>query len=214
MRLTLNTMSALAQAEYLHQQRSIDNRRHRWWVALPGQLIMTMSIFSVALIFMLILGEALGVLHLRAIPANFQITVLIILIVIPGFTLLPTVLVLHFALMLRTLLWTANSVPREKVTGTWDLLLLTGTSGSNIVYNKWWATVRRAFPSYVRLALMRAAVVLWFLEWTRLRVDFYPTILVEFNNYIPTNALALLALLGVIFGFTFLNLLTTGKSVV
>jgi hypothetical protein len=209
MRLTLNTMPAVAQAEYLHQQRSIDNRRHRWWVILPGQVMLVLSIFCVSFIFMILAGETLGLFKMSAIPASFRPIVFILWVVLPGFTVLPTAFVMHFGLMMRTLLWTANSVPREKVTGTWDLLLLTGTSGSSIVYNKWWATVRRAFPAYLRLAALRAGVVMWFLQWTRMYVNFHPELIVEFNNTSPLHPLALTALIAVIFGFTLLNLLVT-----
>jgi hypothetical protein len=209
MRLAVNRMPALAQAEYLHQQRSIENRRRRWWVVLPGRLWMLLSIFAVSFIFMVVLGEGLGLFKLRAIPVQFRPIAFVLWIIIPGFALFPTAFVMHFGLLLRTLLWTANSVPREKVSGTWDLLLLTGVSGSAIVYNKWWATVRRAFPAYVYLAVLRAGVLFWIIEWTRLRVEFYPALAMEFNEYNLYPFSRLIGVLVVIFIFTLLNLPVT-----
>jgi hypothetical protein len=67
----------------------------------------------------------------------------------------------HFGLMLKTLHRSAAAITREKRDSErWESLLLTGISGREIVFGKWWATVQTMWRSYLFLAFLRAAAVL------------------------------------------------------
>lgn len=211
MRLTLKERwTPISQAEYLHQRRSMEARRSRWWVALPRKVLMTLSVFAAAFIFILTGGTSLGILVLNYMPPDMALLAFVVWVLIPGFALLPMTLLTHFGLMMRTLLHTSNSIPREKVGGTWDLLLLTGTSAREIVLSKWRATIKQVLPSYMRLALLRMAVILWVFEWERVRLSFYPTLDFSFNEYYtPPHPLLPILSLGLITMFTLVNALIT-----
>ena len=77
---------------------------------------------------------------------------------------LPTLLVLfaffyHFYLMFQTIALTANSIAREKEAQTWEMLVLTGINARQIVRGKWWASIQRQLPAYLRLGMLRAGAM-------------------------------------------------------
>ncbi|MFN8375711.1 MAG: hypothetical protein U0694_22925 [Anaerolineae bacterium] len=212
MRLALTGhWTPIAQAEYTHQTRSIAGRRSRWWITLLRRGWLALSVFAVVSIFLITLSASLGLFMSPQVPAEVVPLAFVVWILIPGLALFPTTVVLHFGLMLRTLLWAANSIPREKLSGTWDLLLLTGTPAREIVQSKWWATVRRAFPSYNRLVLLRFACVLWIIEWSRISLSVYPRLSFSLIRDDTSTIHPLLLLLGllVMFLLTNANLLVT-----
>lgn len=93
---------------------------------------------------------------------DFAATVLVWLLgVLPALILIPHVLVTHFSVLFRAMARAANSITREKQSGTWELLLLTGVSTRQIINGKWWATMRSMLPQIIVLALLRSAVILW-----------------------------------------------------
>lgn len=71
-------------------------------------------------------------------------------------------LLYHFGLMLSTLYLAANSIAREKHSRTWDMLILTSMDARQIVWGKWAAVVRRQFPAYLALSVLRIGAVVWY----------------------------------------------------
>lgn len=67
----------------------------------------------------------------------------------------------NFALCGQALLLAANTLARERQTGTWDLLILTEQSARQIVGGKWRATVRYVVETHAELILLRVAATLW-----------------------------------------------------
>lgn len=92
--------------------------------------------------------------------------------IVPMVILAPFVLLSHFGLLFRTMARAANSISREKESGTWELLLLSGLPARRIIGGKWWATLRGLAPQYARHILMRTALVIWLvLDATRVLSD-------------------------------------------
>lgn len=202
-------------AEQLYQERALSRRRSRWWWAIPRQVFLTLAWFSTAFVIVAQFGSGLRLFTLYEIPNTPAIQILSFLcwILLPALTLLPTTVMLHFGLQLRTLLWTSNSITREKTTGTWDLLLLSGVDARRIVRGKWLATVRRSLPAYLRLSLLRWAVIVWVIEFSRLQIDFSFLSggrVIDFNGYYEPFSIWLVLMIGAfVLAFTLVNLLFT-----
>jgi len=81
-----------------------------------------------------------------------------------GFLLLPwfgIVIGWYFLLMAQTLGQASRSITREKMSNTWDLLVLTGFGPARFVWGKWWGVVRRQLSAYIRLFLLSLGGVSW-----------------------------------------------------
>ncbi|NWF71102.1 MAG: hypothetical protein HXY40_18620 [Chloroflexi bacterium] len=180
--MTAYVRHPITAAEILYQERSIAMRGGwrlwRWlkraWLAL--------SVFSVLFFALLRLSALFFPLHLDSLAPEVMPLAFVLWLLLPGFVLLPTVTLLHFGLLLRTLLWAGSSIAREKQNGTWELLLLTGVPARTLVLGKWWATVRRAFPAYVRLWLLRGGLLLWLLELRWMNLSLSPRFSMTFNS--------------------------------
>jgi hypothetical protein len=61
----------------------------------------------------------------------------------------------HFRILFQTVVLSANSISREKQSGNWDLLILTGLDAQTLIRSKWTATIRQQWRRYVRLGVMR-----------------------------------------------------------
>jgi hypothetical protein len=141
----------IARAELVYQTRSRPQGRRWKRVATRITLIVALTLACI-----LAGGEFAGVLLYRdPDPISRAFGILNILPVATAF-------ILHFVLMIQTLSLSANSVAREKQANNWDMLVLTGVDARQIIQGKWWATVRRMWPSYVFLSVLRAAVIIWF----------------------------------------------------
>jgi hypothetical protein len=68
---------------------------------------------------------------------------------------------LHIILMLQTATSAVNSISRERLHGTWDILLLTGMDARRIVLGKWWATLRHMSRRLLLLTLLRAGLAVF-----------------------------------------------------
>jgi hypothetical protein len=141
----------IARAELVYQTRSRPQVRRWKRVATRITLIAALTLACI-----LAGGEFAGVVLYRdPDPISRAFGVLNILPVATAF-------ILHFVLMIQTLSLSANSVAREKQANNWDMLVLTGIDARQIIRGKWWATVRRMWPSYAFLGVLRAAVIIWF----------------------------------------------------
>jgi hypothetical protein len=195
-----HTSNPITRAELNYQARSVPQGRR--WQRFVGRLTL---ILSFVLAFILAGGEFAGALLYRdPEPINRFIGVGAMLPF--GF-----VLFLHFALMFRTLSLSANSIAREKQANNWDILVMTGINARQIIRGKWWATVRGMWRAYLLLAVLRAAVIIWYGAYMS-RTSTYGLVYF-YQNYSPTpitiQAPTLLHFLGAalaVFAFTMVNL--------
>jgi hypothetical protein len=170
----------------LYYQRRANQKRQRWRLE---------PVFYGLLSGFAIFGFALGVwVIIEQVRFSFSIPTLHFYYLF--------VLYLHFGLMLRTLRLASNSVTREKHNPyRWEALVLTGVSGRNIVYGKWWAIVRRMWRNYLFLAFLRTCVVLTI---TTVGLGSVPYDLTYYNRSHTSNPL--IVLIGVL-GLTALTML-------
>lgn len=63
--------------------------------------------------------------------------------------------IMHLVFLFQTLGLAGNSITRERQNGTWEPLLLTGMDTKQIIQGKWWATVRRQWRNYLKLAVLQ-----------------------------------------------------------
>ena len=59
----------------------------------------------------------------------------------------------HIIVGLRTLLLASDSISRERRSGAWDTLILTGIDARQIVWGKWWVVVRYVWKDHALMAL-------------------------------------------------------------
>lgn len=115
------------------------------------------------------------------------------------FTLVAAVL-MHLFLLMQTLVRAATSIAREKQAGTWEDLLMTGTTARRLVIGKWWATLRGLFNGYLLLIPLRTGVVVWLgAVFDRSQM----MNIVSVRDVVAPTAWAFLATFGVIALFTF-----------
>jgi ABC-type transport system involved in multi-copper enzyme maturation permease subunit len=207
--------SPVMQAELTYQQRSSAVRRPRRllrrFLAWPWKLLLALAIMSAVILLVVEPFSAAIGYDFASLPAEMHLLASIVLFFIPVVSLIPLTLLIHFRTQLRTLAFASNTISREKRGGTWDILLLTPVSARQIVRGKWWATVRHVWREYLLLALLRAGSILWVtLEAGRYVMYSYPTYRIEIRpHYYEPHPLYMLLGLGLIVGFTLLNVLYT-----
>lgn len=81
---------------------------------------------------------------------------------------------LYMVVTLVTLGLAAQSITREKQGKTWDMLLLTGVDARQIIYGKWWATVRVMWKDHALLYLLRLGMIAWLVQVTNQEFFFRP----------------------------------------
>lgn len=193
--------NAIMRAERSHQGLAITTQR-RWRRYVQRVVIWFMLTIGMILFW----GEVAGALTKRdASPIGQKLGVLTIVFI-------AYVVIWHFSLMFRTLALAANSITREKQSGSWDLLVLTGVDAQQIVRGKWWATIQQQFPHYVWLGVFRAcAAVYWMAANSRLMYGmiyspYYSAMSIEILLPAP---LGILVAGLIVFGFTIVNLFFT-----
>jgi hypothetical protein len=113
---------------------------------------------------------------------------------------------LHFMFVLRTLHLSSSAISRERrYSERWESLLLTGVSGREIVFGKWWATVRTMWRDYLLLGVLRAAILTTI---STVALGFTPYAYSRYNATHANISTIIVASLMVI-AFTFMNLLYT-----
>jgi hypothetical protein len=65
----------------------------------------------------------------------------------------------HFRILFQTVVLSTNSISREKQSGNWDLLILTGLDAQTLIRSKWSATVRQQWQRSLRLGILRGLAV-------------------------------------------------------
>ena len=141
-------------AELKYQRGVISGSRSGWvWIALA--VVMLVPALLAALV--LIVAD-LGQIDLAALFAPPALNAL-------GNIGLTSLVIMNFALYavvtLVTLALAARSISREHNSGTWDNLLLTNMTARQIVYGKWWATLRALLGDHLLVLFLRLGFVAW-----------------------------------------------------
>jgi hypothetical protein len=134
--------------EYNHQMRQQATGWRGQVRAFLDGILVVMAAFAI----LLCLTDTFG-LDRTSRPAQVVNTAMLIFVVF--------VVVQHFVTMLRTLALSSNSIVRERERQSWDLLVLTGIDGREVVRGKWAATVQRQWKYYLFLGMLRAGAAIW-----------------------------------------------------
>ncbi len=139
--------SPIARAE-LRYQRHAAGKLRRW-----QRIFLRLGYgFLVTLSAILYFGQLAGSLLRR--DSNPIFAALAPYVVI----LMVVTLATHVWLLLRTMMTACNSIAHEKMSGTWDVLILTGIDARQIVFGKWWATMRFTAREFWLLLPLRVAM--------------------------------------------------------
>lgn len=68
---------------------------------------------------------------------------------------------LYLVVTLITVGLSANSITRERLNKTWDILLLTRVDARQLVLGKWWASLLSLWGDQVLVAILRLGVIGW-----------------------------------------------------
>jgi hypothetical protein len=143
-------LNNIARAEMQYQARML--RQRRGWRAWLGRRMVDAAL--IVALFLALLSAVAALLRVNTQP--FYEAVPLLLIFPPMVAVM-----LHFGLIIRALAFSSNSIARERQQDSWDLLVLTGVDARQVVMGKWAATVRSLWPSFIRLGLLRACIVLF-----------------------------------------------------
>lgn len=144
-------------AELKHQQHVMaTSRSGRFWIALAMLLLIPAFLSSALFLF----GAVTGI-DISGFVGD-----------IGGYNLAIHLIIMNVALYavvtLITMGLAANSIGREQSGHTWESLLLTTMDARQIIWGKWWATVRSLWGDHIMVGLLRIGLVAWAaIEWTR-----------------------------------------------
>lgn len=142
-------------AEFHHQERAAEWRKWRRWPPLFALGLGVAALSSIGLLLAPALAPALGVPadELNGLLRGWFGTITILLAAL--------IMIHHLSFATAAVQLASTSIAREKRGLTWESLLLTGVDARQIVYGKWWATLRTLWQVYRPLLLLRFAVALW-----------------------------------------------------
>jgi hypothetical protein len=144
-------------AELKHQQHVMTTSRSgRFWIALAMLLLIPAFLSSGLFLF----GAVTGIDISGFIGS------------IGGYNLVIHLIIMNVALYavvtLITMGLASNSIGREQTGHTWESLLLTTMDARQIIWGKWWATVRSLWGDHIMVGLLRIGLVAWgAIEWSR-----------------------------------------------
>ena len=152
----------VTQAEAQYQGRIMENTRAGTiWVGLAYLMTYPALLISVVIY--------LGTLASQIIPGAVVLTLDATSLSIATLTLIFLIamnIALYVVVTLVTLGLSINSINREKQGKTWDTLLLTGVDARQLVWGKWWATVRTFWKDYVLVGMLRLGMIAWLIAVT------------------------------------------------
>jgi hypothetical protein len=193
---TFSPSNVFTQAELTHQQRTMPGpRRWRRWINRTLTAVVVLSAFFY--LTKTVLSIQIGRSSIRLYEFGQELEVYLLPFAVAW------VCILHFRYMFHTLALSANSIARERQSGTWELLALTGADAGQIVVGKWWAVVRYMGRRYLLLGFMRAVLLLWLVAALNGPYMYY-----GYSTSILTPASDILRALGIIFTLGFVILAT------
>jgi len=152
----------VTQAEAQYQGRIMENTRAgSVWVGLAYLMTYPALLLSVMMY--------LGTLASQIIPGSIVVTFdqnnIAYVTLIPIYMIAMSIS-LYVVVMLVTFGLSINSISREKQSKTWEALLLTGVDARQLVWGKWWATVRTLWKDYALVWLLRLGMIVWLIVVT------------------------------------------------
>lgn len=149
------TAHIVAQMEYRHQLYVISaSRSGRIWIVLALVMLIPALIGSLVFLVSALIAPFATINLLRPeINAGLAYSAFLLLIVMNVAS--------YLVVQLITVGLGANSIRREKQGRTWESLLLTNVDARQIVWGKWWATVRALWDDQLMVALLRFGLAAW-----------------------------------------------------
>jgi ABC-type transport system involved in multi-copper enzyme maturation permease subunit len=166
LRPALFTNNIIAKAEFRHQRYVLENSRSGWgWILLATVMLLPGILISFVMFGLAASGNSVAVL--LDIPQDRVSFATILLAILqdrtPASLSLLSMIVMNIALYFVVILVTvglaANSITREKLKRTWDVLLLTNVDADRLVLGKWWASLRAMMGDHLMLAILRIGAV-------------------------------------------------------
>lgn len=146
----LSLHNPVARVEHEHLRRAMPARHPALKRVLMGAvaifLLVPMSVFF----FCLDWAAGQNPVIPYPIPAGMQRVAILLAV---------ATLVIHFRVLFKTSVIASNTVLREKLSGTWETLILTDVGARQLVLGKWWAVVCMVWKNYALLAILRAGAV-------------------------------------------------------
>jgi len=150
--------NVVSRAEFRHQRYVIQTSRSGWpWIVLAVILLAPGLITSLVLLGFAFTGNDPA--DIFAAPNSPGFDLLNGLASLGSVSLITMNIALYLVVMLITLGLAANSINREKVKRTWEVLLLTNIDARQLVWGKWWASMRALWGDHTMLAILRLGLV-------------------------------------------------------
>ncbi len=147
----------IEQAEFAHLQRS-NSGHHGHWVFKFFYIAFAFSVLITAIVPMITGRSVAGPFFS---PRSRMVNPAQTLLLAVDLILMALIVGTQIVLIVQALLITSDAVARERHNNTWDLLLMAGHGGGQIISGKWWAAQGYLFQSHRTLIFLRAGAVLW-----------------------------------------------------
>lgn len=147
----ISLSNPVAQVEHTHLNRALPVRRPLFerGMVLINTLLITWAVGMILAVVIHVASSTQS--NMYRIPSGMQQMVIWLAVI---------TLIGHFRTIFRTSVIASDTVLREKMSGTWETLILTDVGTRQLVLGKWWAVVCMVWRSYALLALLRTAAVL------------------------------------------------------
>ncbi|MBZ0293348.1 MAG: hypothetical protein K8L99_12345 [Anaerolineae bacterium] len=150
----LSQQNPVLRAELKHQQYVMNNSRSGpLWIGIALVMLVPAMLYSLVLLYFALTGlNPLGLLDIRTFgPGNGASNMALYLIVMN--------FAMYVVVSLITMGLASGSITREQQNHTWESLLLTSMNARQIVWGKWWATLRALWGDQIMIMLLRAGLV-------------------------------------------------------
>ena len=150
----------IASLEFRYQKYVIKTSRSgRIWIVMAVFLLAPAIITSLALWFIGLTGRSpTAILNERHLLLTGHTTLTEQGLRLGMVTFVTMNIALYLVVTLVALALSANSVTREKLNKTWDLLILTNVDAQEMVWGKWWASLKALAGDYGMVGLLRFGV--------------------------------------------------------
>lgn len=150
--------NVVSRAEFRHQRYVLETSRSGWpWIVLAVILLAPGLITSIVLLGFAITGNDPA--DLFAAPNSPGYDFFDGLASLGSVSLITMNFALYLVVILITLGLSANSINREKVKRTWEVLLLTNVDARQLVWGKWWASMCALWGDHLMVAILRLGLV-------------------------------------------------------
>lgn len=147
----------ILQAEFRYQRFVIERGRvGRIWIVLAALLLIPGLITS-------IVYSGFALANLSFIRTPTWLEPFNSLLNLGNATLLIISLSVYPVVTLITLGLASNSIRREKIGQTWDVLRLTDVDANQLVFGKWWASLRALLGDHIMVTLLRIGLIAYYL---------------------------------------------------